>query len=140
MAPVTLADAFGDTSAGYIIGIGLPILAALVAGLFVRYERAQTRTHSRLDSLGTAITANTQALAVLVQQASDDRPTLKSVPDLNTALEVLRERVGRWESEHERLRDAQARVEVAAMAGRMAAGNYATDHEHGHPHRPKPPR
>lgn len=109
-----LAESFASTPSGYIVGVGLPIIATIILTMLARQERRrsteQAKVWEQLDALKTALTVNTQALAVLVQQATDDRPSITRVPRLDTALTVLRDRMDRhekWaEGEHTRLRDA----------------------------------
>lgn len=98
------ADSFASTPAGYITGIVVPIIAAAVAWLVARLI-------GKVDRVQAAMVAQTQALAVLVEQVGPMKSALATnvskVSALERATAVLEATLQRHEAwaqtEHERI-------------------------------------
>lgn len=94
---ITLASEFASSPSGYIAGLGLPMLAAALGWVIKRQITNNIEVRA-------ALSASAQALAVLVEKATNDRDDLHGVVvrvdtltnrhnELATSVAVLADRV-----------------------------------------------
>ena len=99
-----MADVFATTPAGYLTGIGTPILAVLIGAMW-------TRTANRLASQDRAMIEQSKALAVIVAETTSIAATAAAAKDkadtLAITTAVLKESVDthhrwaeRWSEQH----------------------------------------
>ena len=76
-----MADAFATTPAGYLAALGSPILAVLIGAMW-------TRNAQRLSAQDKALTEQSKALAVLVQENAVTAATANAAKDKADALAI----------------------------------------------------
>jgi hypothetical protein len=120
---ITLAADFASTPSGYVTGLGIPILALAVGWVIKRQISSNTEFRSALN-------ASAQALAVLVEKATNDRGDLHEVVlrvdtlstrhnDLAVSVAVLADRVNQHRRSQQVDHDDAIRRDVINHPGGM---------------------
>lgn len=113
-----LAEPFASSAAGYVTGIGVPVLLGLVAYVWKSVLARITSIESVMARHTEALAKHSQALSMLIEttdQISEDfRGTARLTSELDKGLAVLSDRMTRHESWTQR--EMVPRVYAAARA------------------------